>query len=252
MSEPRWTTRPIPEHLTDLWRRQGRWDDTTMGTKIGNALRTHADQTVRIHSLERPWEGTFADLRARALALVGGLSANGVRAGDAVAFQLPNWVEAAVAFYASTFLGAVVVPIVHFYGPKEVSRILRHTEVAAFVTAASFGRRDYVSELESVCEHAPSLAVVAVVGAGTRSLPGSAVTFESLEPVNLIDVWDPAQVLSTMLEHRLSAGSGATYFLTSLLDHPDLSDEHLRYLRFVGLGGHDRAHSRHREGQTDV
>ncbi|MCK9902095.1 AMP-dependent synthetase [Parafrankia colletiae] len=318
MPEPRWTTRPIPEHLTDLWRRQGQWDDTTMGTKISDALRTHADQTLRIHSLERPWEGTFADLRARALALAGGLSAHGVRTGDAVAFQLPNWVEAAVAFYASTFLGAVVVPIVHFYGPKEVSYILRHTEVAAFVTAAGFGRRDYVSELEGVCKHVPSLAVVAVVGAGTRSLPGSAVTFESLEqgpslsetatpspdapvliaytsgttadpkgvihshrtlgaevrqlgameanggqpslvgtpvghfmgmigallipvlrgdPVNLIDVWDPARVLSTMLEHRLSAGSGATYFLTSLLDHPDLSDEHLRYLRFVGLGG---------------
>ena len=32
----------------------------------------------------------------------------------------PNWLEAAATFYAIAYLGAVVVPIVHFYGPKEV------------------------------------------------------------------------------------------------------------------------------------
>ena len=40
--------------------------------------------------------------------------------GDVVALQLPNWVEAAATFWASAFLGAVVVPIVHFYGRKEL------------------------------------------------------------------------------------------------------------------------------------
>ncbi|EFC86836.1 AMP-binding protein [Parafrankia sp. EUN1f] len=318
MSDPRWVTRPVPGQLADQWRRRGLWDDTPMGMKIDAALRAHAEQTVRIHSQERPWAGTFGDLRAQALALAGGLSARGVREGDAVAFQLPNWVEAAAAFYASTFLGAVVVPIVHFYGPKEVGYILRRTEVTAFVTAAGFGRRDYLDDLESVCATAPSLKVVGVVGAGDRRLPAGAVTFEKLtggpelaEPaapdadapvlvaytsgttadpkgvihshntlgaearqlgamgangglpsltgtpvghfmgmigallipvlrgdsVDLIDVWDPARVLSTMLEYGLTAGSGATYFLTSLLDHPDLTEEHLRYLRFAGLGG---------------
>ena len=44
----------------------------------------------------------------------------GIGAGDVVAFQLPNWMEAAVSFWAAALLGAVVTPIVHFYGPKEV------------------------------------------------------------------------------------------------------------------------------------
>jgi acyl-coenzyme A synthetase/AMP-(fatty) acid ligase len=44
--------------------------------------------------------------------------------GDVVAFQLPNWMEAAAVFWASAFLGAAVVPIVHFYGRKEVGYIL--------------------------------------------------------------------------------------------------------------------------------
>ena len=46
-------------------------------------------------------------------------------------------------------------------------------------------------------------------------------------PVHLVDVWDPAEVLRLMLDEGLGVGGGATYFLTSLLDHPDFTDEHL-------------------------
>jgi acyl-CoA synthetase len=56
-------------------------------------------------------------------------------------------------------------------------------------------------------------------------------------PVNLIDVWDPGDVLSMMLEEGLAVGGGATYFLTSLLDHPDFTAEHLALMPFAGLGG---------------
>ena len=55
--------------------------------------------------------------------------------------------------------------------------------------------------------------------------------------VNLIDVWDPGAVLEMMLEEGLSMGGGATYFLTSLLDHPDFTPEHLALMPFAGLGG---------------
>jgi acyl-CoA synthetase (AMP-forming)/AMP-acid ligase II len=55
--------------------------------------------------------------------------------------------------------------------------------------------------------------------------------------VTLIDVWDPAAVLRLMLEENLGVGGGATYFLTSLLDHPDFTPEHLALMPFAGLGG---------------
>src|SRR4029450_7053720 len=55
--------------------------------------------------------------------------------------------------------------------------------------------------------------------------------------VNLIDVWDPGEVLRMMREDGLGMGGGATYFLTSLLDHPDFTDEHLALMPFAGLGG---------------
>jgi acyl-CoA synthetase len=56
-------------------------------------------------------------------------------------------------------------------------------------------------------------------------------------PVTLVDVWDPGTVLRLMVEEGLGMAGGATYFLTSLLDHPDFTDEHLALMPFAGLGG---------------
>jgi acyl-CoA synthetase len=40
-----------------------------------------------------------------------------------------------------------------------------------------------------------------------------------------------------MREDNLSVSGGATYFLTSLLDHPDFGPDHLALMPFAGLGG---------------
>jgi len=55
--------------------------------------------------------------------------------------------------------------------------------------------------------------------------------------VNLVDVWDPGEVLRLMSEQGLGVTGGATYFMTSLLDHPDFTDDHLAMMPFAGLGG---------------
>ncbi len=40
-----------------------------------------------------------------------------------------------------------------------------------------------------------------------------------------------------MTEFQLACGSGATFFLTSLLDHPDRTEGHLGLMEHIGLGG---------------
>ncbi len=104
-----------------------------------------AGADFRVRSKSRPWDGTFADVDAAARALAGSLRARGVGPGDVVVFQLPNWVEAGITFWAAAYLGAVVVPIVHFYGTKEVDYILRVTEPDVVVTADRFGHSDYLA-----------------------------------------------------------------------------------------------------------
>jgi acyl-CoA synthetase (AMP-forming)/AMP-acid ligase II len=57
------------------------------------------------------------------------------------------------------------------------------------------------------------------------------------DPINMIDVWNPGEVLRLMREEGLGVSGGSTYFLTSLLDHPDFTKEHLAYMPFAGMGG---------------
>ena len=56
-------------------------------------------------------------------------------------------------------------------------------------------------------------------------------------PINLADVWDPGQALALMKSDGLTVGGGATYFVTSLIEHPDFGDDHLPFMRYAGLGG---------------
>jgi acyl-CoA synthetase (AMP-forming)/AMP-acid ligase II len=57
------------------------------------------------------------------------------------------------------------------------------------------------------------------------------------EPVHITDVWDPPKVLAAMVEANLASGSGSPFFLTSLLDCPDFTDDHLKLIRHVAIGG---------------
>jgi acyl-CoA synthetase (AMP-forming)/AMP-acid ligase II len=56
-------------------------------------------------------------------------------------------------------------------------------------------------------------------------------------PIDLCDVWDPGMVLKLIERDGLSIGGGPPYFVTSLLDHPDCTSEHLKHFTTVGLGG---------------
>ena len=88
------------------------------------------------------------------------LKARGVGPGDVVVFQLPNWVEAAITFWGAAQLGAIVVPIVHFYGPKEVGYVLDVVQPDAVVTAARFGQTDYLATYETLLREPRGHAVV--------------------------------------------------------------------------------------------
>ena len=71
---------------------------------------------------------------------------------------------------------------------------------------------------------------------GLLALVGSALRRRS---VSLIDRWDSTKFLEMMLVDNASWNGGPTYFLTSLLDDPTLSEAHLELMRLgmIGLGG---------------
>jgi len=66
---------------------------------------------------------------------------------------------------------------------------------------------------------------------------GAVLPLVRRHPLHIVDRWDPERILDIMVDAEVSSGSGATYFLTSLLDAPGFTAEHARLMESVGLGG---------------
>jgi len=194
------TPREIDAKDADRYVRDGFWDDQTLGALLADGLRDGAALPFTVRSERRPYRGTLGDVDALARQVAAGMRARGVQPGDAIAFQLPNWLEAAATFYAIAYLGAVVVPIVHFYGAKEVAYILARTRVKALVTADRFGAQDFLANLDTMRTDLPDLEWVAVVGdeLGPDTFAFDALRRDgSLDAVATVDPSGPALVAYT-------------------------------------------------------
>jgi acyl-CoA synthetase (AMP-forming)/AMP-acid ligase II len=306
-------SRQIPDHLASRYEAEGWWTSETLGDLVAVGLADSPDVGFFVHSAVRPYTGSFRDVERVARRLAGGLHRRGVGPGDVIAVQLPNWMEAAAAFWAAAMLGAVVVPIVHFYGRKEVGHIVAKAGPRVFVTAERFGRMAYQPDLcvdvplvvlvgdverdleanetvfDDVLDAEPmsgtldadpaAPALIAFTSGTTRDPKGvvhshQTLVFETRQllanhpddergrqltatpvghfigmlgaflmpvldgaPIDLADVFDPAAVLALMKSDGLVIGGGPPYFVTSLLDHPDCTDDHRKHIKTVGLGG---------------
>jgi acyl-CoA synthetase (AMP-forming)/AMP-acid ligase II len=196
----RWPVRPIPTELRDRYLAEGWWTDETLGALVDDRLAATPDVGLHIWSDTRPWHGTFGDVRTDARRLVTFLADAGLEPGDVVAFQLPNWREAVVAFYGLAMGGYVLAPVVHIYGPKEVRFILAQSGARAYISADAFGHVDYVDIVDGAPDGAlPDLGLHVVVGdastaprAGVRRLAWDAV--DAAEPAAGLGPADPDDV----------------------------------------------------------
>lgn len=167
--------RQIPPTLVEQYVANGWWTTDTIGSLLAHGLAASTDVAFEVHSEVRPWAGTFADVELIARRLAAGLRERGVGPGDVMVVQLPNWMEAAAAFWASAILGAVVVPVVHFYGPKEIRHIVSTTKPRVVITAENFGRLQYQPDLYT------DVPVIGVVGRDFDDLLGAAPLTGTIE-----------------------------------------------------------------------
>ena len=184
-----WELRPVPAELGRYYREVGAWDDRSLGRFLTDCLLVDPGRRIRIWSPTHPHTGTVGEVYEDARRVAGGLRDLGLGPGDVVAFQLPNWVEAAATFYACAMLGVVLVPIVHFYGPKEVGFILRQSGARALIQVGRIGQRDYLGDVAALRDGLDDLRHVVVVGA--EAPPGD-TSFDSLRRARPID--GPADV----------------------------------------------------------
>jgi cyclohexanecarboxylate-CoA ligase len=92
------------------------------------------------------------------------LQARGVGRGDVVAVQLPGSQAGAVVQVAAGLCGAVLLPVVMIYGPRELDFVLRRAGACAVVLPREYRGRPHADTVLGGLSALPALKLAVVVG----------------------------------------------------------------------------------------
>jgi acyl-CoA synthetase (AMP-forming)/AMP-acid ligase II len=197
---------PARAALFDEYRRSGKWGTETFDRVLADACTVKwPDHRFVVASPTNPSTLTFREFHERGRRIASALHAIGLRKGDVLAMEMPNWIEACLLYQAAAALGLVIVPIIHIYQAREVRFILRQSRAKAFAIPADWRGIDYVTMLGAIRGDLPDLEHVIVVG---DKVPEDAVSFAELES-RATDVV-PAVRLDPNEPHILAYTSGTT------------------------------------------
>lgn len=131
------------------------WRNTTIALQAWQKAAVKADE-VAIY-LEHEPDATYGALALEARRLITGLQQLGLKAGDVISFQLPNWREGAPIDIAAAALGLVVNPIVPIYRDAELRYILKDARSRAFFIPERYRSINYIDMVQSLRADLPDL-----------------------------------------------------------------------------------------------
>lgn len=127
-------------------RAQGLWPDRTINDALDACVQQSPDKLAL--TAMRAESGAVTRFSYRELATMAdrvavGLHRLGVRAGDVVACQLPNWWQFTVLYLACSRIGAVMNPLMPIFRARELGFMLAHGEAKIFVCPKVFRGFDH-------------------------------------------------------------------------------------------------------------
>jgi non-ribosomal peptide synthetase component E (peptide arylation enzyme) len=122
--------------------------------------------------------------------LAGALQRRGLVAGDTLAFQLPNWREAAVIDLAASALGLVIVPIVPIYRDAEVGYMLADCTAKAVFFPGDYRGFDFAAMYQRLALEAPSLRVLATVRVNDAGADSFEAMLAEQQPIQALEPVD--------------------------------------------------------------
>ena len=154
-----WTVRFDPEQAAH-WRAAGIWRGRTTAE---DARRLAVERTGEVCVTEGGMDLTYAEALESGERLAAALWEMGLRPGDVLSFQLPNWREAVAINLAAVLLGLVVNPIVSIYREHEVRAILVDARTRAVFVPGVFRGFDHAAMMERLAPDLPDLRATVVV-----------------------------------------------------------------------------------------
>ncbi|MCA3371203.1 MAG: cyclohexanecarboxylate-CoA ligase [Roseomonas sp.] len=148
-------------------RAQGFWRDETLLHHLARAVARSPDKTAIVacrSDIGAETRLSYRQIDDLSNRLAAALRAHGIRRGDVVSFQLPNWWEFSILHLACLKLGAISNPLMVIFRERELRFMLGLAESKILVVPASFRGFDYAAMADNLREHLPNLAHVFVVG----------------------------------------------------------------------------------------
>jgi acyl-CoA synthetase (AMP-forming)/AMP-acid ligase II len=125
----------VPQDRRDDYRRLGYVSDMTMSSSVERAARLWGSGPAVAQADVKMTHREVLGLVERAAAW---LSGAGIRPGDIVCWQTPNWWEAHLLGLAIWHVGAVSAPIAPFYREHELRQVIEEVRPAAVISVESF------------------------------------------------------------------------------------------------------------------
>jgi len=155
-----WDWLPIPAPHQQAYAANGAW---AMNTLADLARERAAQAPDFVCFIDGEGQYTFAQVLEQAEALAAALHGRGLRAGDVIAFQVPNWREAAVINLAAVIGGMIVNPIVPIYRDAEMLMMLGDCRAKAIFVPQVWRKLDYAAMAMRCRDALPDLAHVFTV-----------------------------------------------------------------------------------------
>jgi acyl-CoA synthetase (AMP-forming)/AMP-acid ligase II len=181
-----WETRWL-ETLAQQSVAGGDWPNRTVAAFAHDRA---AEDPDRVLLIDGDLKLTSLQIYSRSQALAGWFLEIGLRAGDVVSFQLPNWWEAAVINIAAAMTGIVVNPIVPMNRDAEVSYMLGESKSRVMFVPQLFRKFDYaamMARLTPTLAMAPRIVTVRATVAGLDRFDQILSTSEPLTKSIVVD-----------------------------------------------------------------
>jgi 2,3-dihydroxybenzoate-AMP ligase/mycobactin salicyl-AMP ligase len=168
---PRHSHEQIEKYTSKRW-----W----LGLSLGDVLDRVSDVFPNNEALvDDRVRMTFGQLRDQVDRLAVGLIRTGIKRGECVLLQLPNWAEYVYCYFALQKIGAIPVVLISGYRQLEVGHLAKLTEATAWIVPSVYRKIDYASFLPEVKSFNPQLKEIISVRAPDHA-PGFTASLEAL------------------------------------------------------------------------
>jgi len=148
---------PYDTDLVRLYNNKNWWLGMTMGDTLDKAADLYPQREALVGCGQRY---TYAQLREKVDTMAYHLLQKGLKPGDRILLQLPNWPEFVISYYALQKAGLVMVLLTVNHTAREIIHLADLTQPKGWILPLQYHKTDFLSLIKSVCEDIDGLKII--------------------------------------------------------------------------------------------